>query len=211
MKTVGFLCKIGFHSWNGCMCRSCGEFYKEKGEWAGHIWEGCICRTCRCHKRIEDSGHDFDECHCRKCGQILKEAIHDWDGCICRRCKLLRSDGKEIHYWHGCTCRQCGVRKPGEVIEAEHDWDGCVCKKCGDTRTWHIHDLERCICKKCKAEFHDYEYRGEGACPQCRNCYHIFHSWGEDHFSIDYTSPCGGGNGSTTRTCMNCGETETTY
>ena len=54
-----FKCKLGFHTWDGCKCSSCGRIRGEQ-----HAWDGCTCTRCGISK-----GHLYEGFKCTRCGK----------------------------------------------------------------------------------------------------------------------------------------------
>jgi hypothetical protein len=51
-------CKLGYHDWDGCVCRRDGCRARRPGAtYADHDWDGCVCRKCSAtrHDRAGDS------------------------------------------------------------------------------------------------------------------------------------------------------------
>jgi tetratricopeptide (TPR) repeat protein len=147
-------CKLGFHTWNGCICSKCGIVRDEQHDWKKdcekcskcgkprvnqHDWNGCKCSKCGITR---DEQHNWKKnCEkCSKCGKT-KEKQHQWDGCKCTKCGKTRD---EQHDWSkDCgKCSQCG-----KTSEKQHHWDGCKCTKCGKNRD-EEHDWSK-DCEKC--------------------------------------------------------------
>jgi hypothetical protein len=100
-----FLCRIGLHKWDGCICTRCKLHHHDPDR---HSWS----KDCR---------------ECSLCGEIRVNYKHQWSGCKCISCSVIRDQG---HDWsHDCKkCFSCG--KMREVDHILGLGSQCVCRKC---------------------------------------------------------------------------------
>ena len=61
---MGFKCRIGFHTWDGCQCMSCGST-RDKG----HDWSN-DCELCITCGKIRSGNHKWSGLKCSKCGKV---------------------------------------------------------------------------------------------------------------------------------------------
>jgi len=96
------LCKLGFHSWCGCKCKSCGGLRDQDHSWATD------CKTCTRCGRTRAEAHDWQGCKCSLCGKTRDQG-HNWQGCKCSLCGKTRD---QAHKWPRGTCEICGKSQP---------------------------------------------------------------------------------------------------
>ena len=101
---MAFKCKIGLHSWNGCICSDCGKTRDEQHDWSKD-----------CEK-------------CSKCGKTRYNQ-HDYSK-DCEQCSRCGKSRDNQHNW-GKDCEKCSIC--GKTRENKHDWsiDYEKCSKCG--------------------------------------------------------------------------------
>jgi len=148
---MSFLCKIGLHSWNGCICSKCKKIRDEK-----HDWIGCKCKNC---ESIRDEKHDWSK-DCQKCSICGKTRIkeHDWSK-DCQKCSKCSITSEKQHD-RSKDCTKCSLC--GKSSELQHSWNGCKCSKCGKERK-HIWDIinDESKCKLCGEVSTDLIYTDE--------------------------------------------------
>jgi len=168
-------CWLGFHTWNGCTCTTCGKVRNEQ-----HHLDGCTCTTCG--KACEEK-HNWEGCTCTLCG-IARNKQHTWNGCTCLNCGTMRDEqhswlkdceecstcGKQRadrHNWDGCTCTLCG-----KVRDKLHDWsrDCQQCARCGKTRNTQQHSWNGCTCTACDQTRTGYHDTGKSVEQQSIEC-----------------------------------------
>ena len=153
-------CKLGIHSWDGCVCTRCYERRRKREDL--HTWIGCKCKKCG---RTRDKEHDWSR-NCKVCSRCEKarEAEHSWDRCKCVNCQQTRDSG---HSWNRCICAICKQQR--------HLWnnESGMCNRCYTS---------------CRHE--DYEYGWAGTCEACvgtilgNRCRTCGYTWGTSHHCV---------------------------
>lgn len=99
---MSFKCKIGIHSWDGCICSDCGKIRDYKHDLSND------CEKCsRCGKEF-DNQHDWSkDCEkCSKCGKT-REGYHVWSH-DCEKCSKCGKIRKDSHRIVDDICQICG-------------------------------------------------------------------------------------------------------
>ena len=198
VEPMSFLCRCGFHKWNGCTCGLCAKSRNQEHEWSkdceqcsrcgrarsgAHAWDGCKCSTCGKTRRhvwlgckcsqcgtTRDEGHDWSEdCRqCEKCGKS-RPGGHDWNGCRCAVCDRIRDP---VDGWNESCCAWdgCKCSKCFRSRDKEHDWSAncSQCAKCGKARPCG-HQWRGCICAVCGLT-RDEEHDWKQDCEKCAKC-----------------------------------------
>ncbi|MBU0487368.1 MAG: hypothetical protein KKA07_15245 [Bacteroidetes bacterium] len=99
---MSFVCKLGFHKWDGCTCARCGATRDEH-----HVYS-TDCGTCSKCGKTHDKHHDWSK-DCEKCA----------------RCGETRSDH---HNW-SVDCEKCS--KCGKIRPNKHHFVNEICSICG--------------------------------------------------------------------------------
>jgi len=169
-------CRLGVHSWKGCICSDCGKIRDEKHDWS-RSGQGCKCLKCGI---IRNEGHDWSkDCEkCASCGMMRAEA-HDWRW-NCEKCATCGKMRAKAHDWSR-DCENCG--KCGRPRSGAHDWskDCDTCAICGSKREHTMHDwskdCETCsICGVKREQEHDWTRNCE-LCAKCGLPRPGAHSW----------------------------------
>lgn len=104
-KNMPFKCKIGFHTWHGCICTECGITRDEQ-----HEWYGCKCQECG---KIRIDHHDWSkDCEeCSICGST-RWLEHDWLN-NCEKCSKCNKTRQNAHDWSidSEKCSKCSKIK----------------------------------------------------------------------------------------------------
>jgi uncharacterized protein (TIGR02145 family) len=99
---MSFKCKIGFHSWDGCKCSSCGKLRNEL------------------HDLSKDCGL------CARCGKDMGDQ-HNWSQ-DCDKCSNCGKTRENQHAWSK-DCEKCS--KCGKIRNGQHQMVSGICQICG--------------------------------------------------------------------------------
>jgi uncharacterized protein (TIGR02145 family) len=99
---MSFICSIGFHKWENCVCSACG-----KKRDSNHIFTN-DCGTCSKCGISHDENHDWSkDCEkCSKCGKI-RAGHHNWIN-NCEKCSKCGKTRSNHHHFVSGMCNICG-------------------------------------------------------------------------------------------------------
>jgi uncharacterized protein (TIGR02145 family) len=108
---MSFICKTGFHKWDGCICTVCGKIRDE------HHTYGNDCGTCL------------------KCGTVHNE-LHNWTS-NCEKCSVCGKTRTGHHNWL-TDCEKCSIC--GTTRTDHHHIVNGICSICGQGTFTDIRD-----------------------------------------------------------------------
>ena len=135
---MNIICKLGFHSWNGCKCRKCSITRDEQHNWKKN------CEKCSICNKSRENVHQRKGCSCINC----HTTFHTVKDCICSKCL------KEFHEFDLYNF-EFGFGSPSLVKNI----NACFCKKC--RQTIHLLNYNSHKCDRCGQTFHQYIKVGE--------------------------------------------------